>query len=1405
MKNHYLLRCLLWWLGLIGLSSQTHLQAQCPTGDVTLSTPAQVDAFPPGCFVVPGNLTISGADITDLSPLASLTSVGGFLSIDSNPLLTNVSGLSGLRQVGSSLVIASNTALPNLSGLESLASIGDDLIILNNPSLTSVSGLSALRQVGEDLEISLNGALISLSGVQSLTNVGRKLSIYDNPQLSLCATESICRLLATLPANRKDISNNAPGCATLAEVEANCAGPAITGFAASPNPVCAGSSVSFTATISNVVTPYSFTLTNGSSPLSGTVNTSAFSQSLTASDNGPQIFTLTVSSNGQTATATTSLTVISSPDYQPLVDLYNATNGPNWTNNTGWLSGCDPCTGNGGSPWSGVQCQNGRVTYIDLQGRNLTGSLPLSLSGLTSLNYLNLYNNVITGSIPVSLSALTALDYLSISFNQLTGSIPAGLSNLTRLTFLDFQQNQLSGCFPASLSALCSQSVSVNFSGNPGLPGGGNFATFCQGRPVASVSPTAQTVCVGSPVSLSASGGAYYSWSGPNNFTAAVANPGFVASSTAVGGVYSVTVSNGSCDSPVVSASITIQTSGGPSRLYVKANAAGANTGLNWDDAFPDLQSALNYSCQAGLTEIWVATGVYRPTTTTDRRISFLMKNGVAIYGGFLGTETELSQRPSITSTTPSSSTLTSNNSGNTYHIVYSLPGTNDTAILDGFMLTGGDTNNGIGEDGFGAAMFNDGSDAGNFCNPIIRNCAFVANNAVFGGAVYNDGARGSSSPTFINCLFANNRSYEGGAIYNQGIEGVVSPRFTNCAFINNTAFFGGQGGVMFNNDGDGLTTSTFTNCSFAGNRATETGGAVYELGGNRASFTTFVNCVLFNNGGGQTFAIRIAGGSLPRLSYSLIDATATNYTDNGNNLTTTVSPFVSATDLTLTPCSPAINAGLSSATGLNGITTDLASNPRFFSNAGAPAGIVDMGAYEYQANPTLITVSSPAVTTAIQGQPFSQSFTASGGVGPYSYSLASGSLPPSLSLSSAGVLSGTPTEAASYSVLVTASDANGCSGTGTTYELTVRPSSLFTVVQAPANQTACVGSRVTFSVRVAPDQGVTYAWFKNSADPRQPIQATTPDYTVEITDGGKAGRYIVRITGADGTTVEQRELVLTVNQRPVSPPPTSTRRQLCPDATPVNLGQYVSRTNNSYLVRYYQSTGQLLASSSVVLDQPGTYAFSATQVDPATGCESVPTSFTLTVNPATQLVSNPAGQTVCSGSTVTLTVQATGSNLRYEWFRGSVANQNKLFENASRQTGTTTASLTLVRVSQSEPYYVRVTGDCGVVVSGAIAVTVQACGARQGVSEAVEPGLQVRVLGNPTAGEWMEVALSGVGSESVRLVVSDERGHVLSEQGLAAGQGDGRHRVALGPNGGVYLLRVSTPSRQQVVKLLKH
>ena len=43
--------------------------------------------------------------------------------------------------------------------------------------------------------------------------------------------------------------------------------------------------------------------------------------------------------------------------------------------------------------------------------------------------------------------------------------------------------------------------------------------------------------------------------------------------------------------------------------------------------------------------EIWVAAATYKPTATADRTISFALKNGVGVYGGFDGTETMRSQR----------------------------------------------------------------------------------------------------------------------------------------------------------------------------------------------------------------------------------------------------------------------------------------------------------------------------------------------------------------------------------------------------------------------------------------------------------------------------------------------------------------------------------------------------------------------------------------------------------------------------------------------------------------------------------------------------------------------------------------------------------------------------------------
>ncbi len=180
-----------------------------------------------------------------------------------------------------------------------------------------------------------------------------------------------------------------------------------------------------------------------------------------------------------------------------------------------------------------------------------------------------------------------------------------------------------------------------------------------------------------------------------------------------------------------------------PSRLYVKADASGNNTGLDWQNAFNDLQSALTYPCSGSLSEIWVASGIYKPggNTNTDRAISFSMKNGVAIYGGFVGNETILNQRPvpNPVNGQPSSSTLSgeigdpNSTTDNSYHVISNPAGLTTTAILDGFVITGGYTE---------------------------QTTSTVFGNSR-GGGVYNAGNNSSPcNPKFISCLFNNNQAF---------------------------------------------------------------------------------------------------------------------------------------------------------------------------------------------------------------------------------------------------------------------------------------------------------------------------------------------------------------------------------------------------------------------------------------------------------------------------------------------------------------------------------------------------------------------------------------------------------------------------------------------------------------------
>ncbi|MEM7133911.1 MAG: clostripain-related cysteine peptidase [Chloroflexota bacterium] len=133
-----------------------------------------------------------------------------------------------------------------------------------------------------------------------------------------------------------------------------------------------------------------------------------------------------------------------------LVVLYNSTDGPNWSDSTNnnWLATDTPCG------WNGINCQEGRVTSINLPQNNLTGTIPDELGDLTNLVALRLQTNGLTGEIPAGLGNLTNLGELQLYSNQLTGTIPSELGNLTDLKLLTLYQNELTGEIPDSFDNL---------------------------------------------------------------------------------------------------------------------------------------------------------------------------------------------------------------------------------------------------------------------------------------------------------------------------------------------------------------------------------------------------------------------------------------------------------------------------------------------------------------------------------------------------------------------------------------------------------------------------------------------------------------------------------------------------------------------------------------------------------------------------------------------------------------------------------------------------------------------------------------------------------------------------------------------------------------------------------------
>ncbi|MEO0556946.1 MAG: T9SS type A sorting domain-containing protein [Bacteroidota bacterium] len=190
--------------------------AQVCTGDVLLSSQTQVDAF--ACSQIEGSLTIKGADITSLSPVAPLISVEGQLQIDSTSL-ASLRGLGALTSVGGGLFIRNNSVLASIDSLAAVTSVGGNLYVRENPLLTSIDGLEAVPSIGGTLQVQGNAALTSLHGLAAITTVGGTLKIQGNDALtSLDGLGSITSVGGTLKIQDNDMLLSLGGLSAVTSV-----------------------------------------------------------------------------------------------------------------------------------------------------------------------------------------------------------------------------------------------------------------------------------------------------------------------------------------------------------------------------------------------------------------------------------------------------------------------------------------------------------------------------------------------------------------------------------------------------------------------------------------------------------------------------------------------------------------------------------------------------------------------------------------------------------------------------------------------------------------------------------------------------------------------------------------------------------------------------------------------------------------------------------------------------------------------------------------------------------------------------------------------------------------------------------------------------------------------------------
>lgn len=411
---------------------------------------------------------------------------------------------------------------------------------------------------------------------------------------------------------------------------------------------------------------------------------------------------------------------------------------------------------------------------------------------------------------------------------------------------------------------------------------------------------------------------------------------------------------------------------------YVTPQGAGSRDGSSWSNAYGNGQLVVALGAAPKGTSFWLAAGEYQPgrdlqyaVPTDSRKASFRLRDSISLYGGFAGTETDVSQRKPQQYLTVLNGEIGSpaTNTDNCFQVVTLINAPH--ALLDGVTVWNGygdnantdpvDTLNVPHDTGGGIFAWGGGTVANctvQYCFATngggitvsgggeVRDCSVSFNTAL---GTFGAGVNASMDAVVNNCVISNNNgSTWGGGLYlnnafangctirgnmskfmGGGIAAFGSARATNCLVTGNIAQSGG--GIYASAYGH------FVNCTITGNSGTQWGGGVYMIRGG-----SMTNCIIWDNWIGNQKSDALFSDAQPVLKRNLIGSSPV--AQDGDAVVSTSDPlFVNSAggDYHLQPGSPAINAGDSTFIGAQPF--DLEGESRVVDSN------VDLGVYERQ------------------------------------------------------------------------------------------------------------------------------------------------------------------------------------------------------------------------------------------------------------------------------------------------------------------------------------------------------------------------------------------------------------------------------------------------------------------------